>query len=293
MSSVPSRLQRVPLLGEAVDLITPDEVMSFIDRSVKAGMPGLVVNHNFHSLYLIARTPGMRELYDMADLIEVDSAPLLFWGKLTGKPAEWRHRCTYLDWRERFWTLASQRGWRVFYLGGLPGVLETATRRLHALWPAVQIGGCSGYFDATPGSDDNVRVLAEIARFAPDVLLVGMGMPRQELWIAHHYAELGPCVVLPVGGAFDYESGVQKPAPRWMGRLGLEWTFRLAHAPTRLAARYLIEPWTLIPAAVDDLVRAYAPSHAVARPAPAQSSPYKAVKAKGAPASIADTFTPG
>jgi N-acetylglucosaminyldiphosphoundecaprenol N-acetyl-beta-D-mannosaminyltransferase len=273
MKAVSPRAQRIRLLGEAVDLITPDEVMAFIGRCVDAGEGGLIANHNLHSLYLISRTTGMRALYEAADLIEVDSAPMLMWGKLTRKHSERRHRCTYLDWRETFWSLAERRGWRVFYLGGTPGVVNVAIQRLNACWPDAAIGGRDGYFDATPGSADNAAVLADIARFAPNVLLVGMGMPRQELWIAHHYAELGPCVVLPVGGAFDYESGVQRAAPRWMGRFGLEWAFRLAHAPDRLAPRYLLEPWSLLPAAADDLVHAYTLRREASRLAAVQSSP--------------------
>ena len=273
METAPPRPQRIRLLGQAVDLVTPDQVMAFIARTIDAHARGLVANHTLHSLYLTPRTPGMRGVYDAADLIEVDSTPMLLWGKLTRKPTERRHRCTYLDWREAFWTLAAARGWRVYYLGGAPGVAAEATERLGARWPGAVIEGRDGYFNATPGSDDNTLVLGEIARFAPDVLMVGMGMPRQELWVAHHYAELGPCVVLPVGAAFDYEVGVQKAAPRWMGRLGLEWAFRLARAPGRLAARYLVEPWSLIPAAMADLAEAYGPKAASAAQPTIQSSP--------------------
>ncbi|HEY0053078.1 MAG TPA: WecB/TagA/CpsF family glycosyltransferase, partial [Caulobacteraceae bacterium] len=92
--------------------------------------------------------------------------------------------------------------------------------------------------------------------FRPDVLMVGMGMPRQELWILDHFEALPDCVILPVGAAFDYEAGVQAAAPRWMGRLGLEWLFRLAHDPKRLFVRYCVEPWTLVGPALGDLRRA-------------------------------------
>jgi N-acetylglucosaminyldiphosphoundecaprenol N-acetyl-beta-D-mannosaminyltransferase len=80
-----------------------------------------------------------------------------------------------------------------------------------------------------------------------------MGMPRQEAWIADNLAALPDCVVFNVGAAFDYEAGAQKAAPRWMGRLGVEWLFRLVSDPRRLFVRYCVEPWRLAGPAIADL----------------------------------------
>ena len=99
-------------------------------------------------------------------------------------------------------------------------------------------------------------ILAQIDEFKPHVLFVGMGMPRQEAWLLDHAQHLPPCVTFSVGAAFDYEAGVQRAAPRWMGRVGVEWLFRLAHDPRRLFARYCIEPWSLVPVIMADIVTA-------------------------------------
>ena len=96
---------------------------------------------------------------------------------------------------------------------------------------------------------------AEINAFAPHILLVGMGMPRQEAWIVRNHSALGPCAIFSVGAAFDYEAGAQRAAPRWMGKVGLEWLFRLAADPGRLFTRYCIEPWFLVRRALADLFR--------------------------------------
>lgn len=245
--------ERIRLLGESVDLVRPEEVLLHVERSVEAGAQSVVANHNLHSLYLIRRTPGMRRLYDAADLIELDSTPLIHFARLLGYPARAQHRCTYLDWRDHFWSLADRKGWRVLYVGGEDGVAEEAARRLTTRYPGAMVKGLSGYFDATPGSLGNTAVLAAIKDFAPHVLFVGMGMPRQELWIADNLASLPLVPILPVGAAFDYEAGVQKAAPRWMGRLGVEWLFRLFADPKRLFARYCIEPWFLIGPALADV----------------------------------------
>jgi N-acetylglucosaminyldiphosphoundecaprenol N-acetyl-beta-D-mannosaminyltransferase len=99
-------------------------------------------------------------------------------------------------------------------------------------------------------------VLAQIAAFDPQVLLVGMGMPRQETWAMDNRASIKRGAILTVGAAFDYEAGVQTAAPRWTGRLGLEWLARLIGQPGRLAGRYLVEPWSLIGPAIGDVAAA-------------------------------------
>ena len=245
--------ERVRLLGQAMDLVRPEEVMHHLQLAVAEGRKSLIANHNLHSLYLLTRRPELQAFYDRADMVEVDSTPLLWFSRVLGLHSRAFHRCTYLDWRDHFWSLADRKGWRVLYVGGEDGVAEEAARRLTTRYPGAMVKGLSGYFDATPGSLGNTAVLAAIKDFAPHVLFVGMGMPRQELWIADNLASLPPVPILPVGAAFDYEAGVQKAAPRWMGRLGVEWLFRLFADPKRLFTRYCIEPWFLIGPALADV----------------------------------------
>ncbi|MFC5373587.1 WecB/TagA/CpsF family glycosyltransferase [Brevundimonas faecalis] len=250
--------ERVRILGEIVDLMRPEEVLLHVERCVEAGRRSVVANHNLHSLYLLPRTPGMRRIYDLADVVELDSTPLIHFARLLGLHSRPFHRCTYLDWRAHFWSLADRKGWRVLYVGGADGVAEQAAARVSQRYPGAVLKGMTGYFDATPGSAGNEAVLAEVRDFRPDILFVGMGMPRQELWIADNIEALPNAVILPVGAAFDYEAGVQKAAPRWMGRMGIEWLFRLFADPKRLYARYCVEPWFLIGPALKDVREAWA-----------------------------------
>jgi N-acetylglucosaminyldiphosphoundecaprenol N-acetyl-beta-D-mannosaminyltransferase len=78
-------------------------------------------------------------------------------------------------------------------------------------------------------------------------------MPRQEIWITQNFEALPDCAIFSVGAAFDYEAGVQKSAPRWMGKAGVEWLYRLAADPKRLFRRYCVEPWSLLDLIYDDL----------------------------------------
>ncbi len=244
---------RIRLLGGEVDLITPHEVMNRIEDWVVARRSAVIANHNAHSLYLIRRSPQIRAFFDEADLIEVDSTPMIAWGRLLGLPIGPQHRSTYLDWRDDFWRRACAHRWRVFYLGGAPGVAARACDLLCKRWPGLKLAGRDGYFDMNPTGPENRAVVDQIVDFAPNIVLVGMGMPRQELWILQNRMRLPPVVLLSVGAAFDYEAGAQVAAPRWMGRMGVEWLFRLVSQPRRLGYRYLVEPWRLLPAAYSDL----------------------------------------
>ena len=250
--------RRVRLLGGEVDLATPREVLDLIDRRAAAAAGATVIaNHNAHSLFLLRRAPALAEFFAQADLVQIDSTPLILWGRLLGLPMTRAMRSTYLDWRDEFWRLADLRRWRVFYLGGAPGVAKTAAERLASRHPNVLIGEHHGYFDLARRSRENRKVLARIAAFDPDVLMVGLGMPLQETWVLENRATLKRGVVLTVGAAFDYEAGVQRAAPRWTGRLGVEWLARLIGQPRRLAGRYLVEPWSLLGPALQDIGEAF------------------------------------
>jgi N-acetylglucosaminyldiphosphoundecaprenol N-acetyl-beta-D-mannosaminyltransferase len=236
-----------------MDFVRAREVFHFVDGQLDRGRKTVIANHNIHSLALASRIPKLRAFYASADLIEVDSTPVIFWARLMGFDARPFHRCTYLDWRNEFWEMARAKGWRVFFLGCAPGVIDRAMETVRERHPGVELEGRHGYFDATKGSADNAAVLEEIIAYRPDVLLVGMGMPRQELWVHENLASLPTSAVFTVGGAFDYEAGVQAPAPRWLARIGFEWLFRLVTNPRRMFFRYCIEPFYLVPALVDDV----------------------------------------
>lgn len=247
--------RRIRLLGGEVDVMTTDQLMAFVAERVATRRSALIANHNLHSLHLWRRTPEMAALYARADRIEIDSTPLIAWGRLMGEDVSRAHRLTYLDWRETFWSRAAAEGWRVFHLGCAPGVGEAAVDAVRARHPGLSLETRHGYFDMTGA--ENAAVLAAVRDHAPDILFVGMGMPRQEIWIEENQAHLPPCVIMPVGGALAYEAGASATPPRWTGRLGVEWLWRFATEPRRLFHRYFIEPWALAPQAASDLRRLF------------------------------------
>lgn len=248
--------ERVQVLGGAMDLVRPEEVFHFVAGKIAARESAIIANHNLHSLYLVRQDEKIAEFYRKSDLIEVDSVPLIFWARIVGRASRRFHRCTYLDWRDAFWERAIAENWKVFFVGGAPGVSEKAVARIQADWPGAQIQTHHGYFDVASDSAENQAVVDRINAYKPDIVLVGMGMPRQEIWVLENQDKLGPCVSFTVGGAFDYEAGVQRPSPRWMGQVGMEWLFRLMVDPQRLFTRYCLEPWHLMGPALRDLQKA-------------------------------------
>jgi N-acetylglucosaminyldiphosphoundecaprenol N-acetyl-beta-D-mannosaminyltransferase len=263
ITRLPFRLNRRPeerfrVLGGAMDLVKSAEVFHFVTAKIRAGQKAIIANHNLHSLYLIQKEPEIAEFFNRADLIEVDSMPLIFWARINGRASRRFHRATYLDWRDEFWDNVEAQGWRVFFLGSEAGVAERAREKILRQWPNVALETHHGYFDMAPESAENTAVVDKINAFGADIVLVGMGMPRQEIWILRNIERLRACVAFTVGGAFDYEAGVQKPAPRWLGQYGIEWAYRLITDPRRKFHRYCIEPFYLLRPALRDLADALA-----------------------------------
>jgi len=240
---------RVTLLGVVVDPLMIAELNECIAKAVDQGERWIIANHNLHSVYLYHRDPKMRAFFAKAQVVHIDGMSLVYWARVLGYPVTKQHRVTYVDWVHPLMATAAAEGWRVFYLGGKPGVAARAAEKLRQQYPGLVLETRHGYF--TP--EENDAVLEEITRFQPHVLMVGMGMPRQEHWVLDNLERISANAILTAGACFDYVAGVIPTPPRWMGRMGLEWLYRLWSEPRRLARRYLLEPWFLVPLALKDL----------------------------------------
>jgi N-acetylglucosaminyldiphosphoundecaprenol N-acetyl-beta-D-mannosaminyltransferase len=135
---------------------------------------------------------------------------------------------------------AAERGHRVYFLGGAPGVAELAKSKLEAALPAIRIVGTDASRIDVNALGEADEVAERIRLAAPDLILVALGAPKQEIWSYTRAERLKPAVLIGVGASLDFVAGIQKRAPRWMSKVGIEWLFRLAQEPRRLAARYLL-----------------------------------------------------
>jgi len=243
-------MKEIYILGVRLNPLTIDELNGFISRTIKCQKRIVIAGQNMHGIFFYHSDKRRRVYLDHADIVRIDGMALLFWAKLLGYPLSIEHRVTYVDWVHPLMATAEAEGWRVFYLGGKPGVAARAARKLQERYPRLLIRTHHGYF--TP--EENETVLQEIAEFRPHVLMVGMGMPRQEHWVLDNLDRIQANAILTAGACFDYIAGAIPTPPRWMGRMGLEWLYRLFSEPRRLWRRYLVEPWALLPLFLKDLL---------------------------------------
>jgi N-acetylglucosaminyldiphosphoundecaprenol N-acetyl-beta-D-mannosaminyltransferase len=239
-------------LGISVQPMTMAALTDTVVEAVSTNQKCVIANHNMHSLCLfhkeMAEEPDgpFQRYFSRAHRTHIDGMSIVLLARLYGHAANHIHRIGYTDWLPSLMASAVERNWRVFYLGSAPRVVDIGATILRERHPGLQIDYRHGYFDVDPEGSENKRVLQQIADFQPHLLMVGMGMPRQERWIDANRDAIQANVILATGAVLDYVAGVIPTPPRWSGPLGLEWAFRLAAEPRRLAARYLIAPWRLV-----------------------------------------------
>jgi len=188
----------------------------------------IVVTPNSTSLIMAGRDPNLLSAYAQADLVLPDGIGVVWASRILGAPLS--ERVTGVDLAERLLSRAGASGMRVFLLGGRPGVAARAAVRLMARYPGLKIVGTHhGYFE------DDDEVIRRIAGVNPELVLVGMGVPRQERFMLNARGKLAGTVMIGVGGALDLFAGDCRRAPEGWQRLGLEWFYRLLHEPHRIA----------------------------------------------------------
>jgi N-acetylglucosaminyldiphosphoundecaprenol N-acetyl-beta-D-mannosaminyltransferase len=246
---------RYRLVDVEVDALTVDDLNCIVKNTIEEQEQRIIANHNLHSVYLYHRTPKMRALYRRADYVHIDGMSLIFLGQLLGLPLTKEHRVTYMDWVGPLLREACTGQWKLFYLGARPKVVAAGADRIRNRYPNIELAYHHGYFDRSPDSSENRSVIAAINEFAPDVLMVGMGMPRQEGWIADNVDRISARVILSSGACIDYIAGATPTPPRWTGKIGLEWLYRFLQEPRRLWYRNLVEPWPVLLRFLRNLVR--------------------------------------
>jgi N-acetylglucosaminyldiphosphoundecaprenol N-acetyl-beta-D-mannosaminyltransferase len=226
---------RVNVLGVGVDPLTAEELNAEIGRLVRERKRGLVLNVNAHCLNLCYEDSELRDFLNGAEIVFCDGAGVMLAARILGRriPA----RITYADWAWQLAAFAAAEGFSLFFLGARPGVAQAAARRLRERYPDLKVSGVRhGYFDRS----ENEAVVEEINAAAPDILLVGLGMPLQERWLMQNAHRLDVALALTGGAVFDYVSGRLGRGPSLLIRNGFEWLARLLAEPRRLWRRYLV-----------------------------------------------------
>jgi N-acetylglucosaminyldiphosphoundecaprenol N-acetyl-beta-D-mannosaminyltransferase len=191
---------------------------------------------NAHSLVEANKNPQLRAALN-ADLVEPDGVPLVWLARRRGANAE---RVAGPDFLPELVRRGIPLGRSHFFFGGAPGVPEELARRLAEAYPGVRIAGTLSPPFRAPTPEEDESLVTEVNAARPDYVWVGLGTPKQDLWVAEHRARLDASALLAVGAAFDFHAGTKRRAPRWMQRSGTEWLFRLISEPRRLAGRYTV-----------------------------------------------------
>lgn len=228
-------MKSVQILNCKINAATMAGAVDWARDWIYTGRRGYVCTVNVAILMMMRSDASLRAFVDRASLIVADGQPLLWASQLQGDPLP--ERVTGIDLIDELCALAAKEGFGVYFLGAKRAVIETAADRLAARHPGLQVCGVAdGYFDPDEGSS-RARAIAESGA---RILVVGMGVPRQEQFIENHWDELGVELAIPVGGSFDVIAGATRRAPVWLQRIGMEWFFRLMQEPRRLWKRYLV-----------------------------------------------------
>lgn len=225
----------VPILGIAV---TPMTALETAVWATEASGKRLLLNHNLHSAYCFQSDEEFRQFYERADRVVIDGAPIKILARLRDHRITASHRIGSTDWIAAL--SETQSSGTLLVYGAAPESNRLAVQNLREqLCPGGwKVEGLDGYTAET----EAVQWLRDQS---PTLVIVGLGMPLQERFLHRNWDILPDATYATVGGAIDYVAGTNQLAPRWLGDIGLEWAWRLAHAPRRLAHRYLVEPLKL------------------------------------------------
>jgi N-acetylglucosaminyldiphosphoundecaprenol N-acetyl-beta-D-mannosaminyltransferase len=233
----PALPEPVRVWGLPLTPLTFGQAVEAIDALIQAGKPSYFVTANLHYAMLTASDPRLAPINERAALILADGMPLVW-------ASRWRRkrlpeRVAGSDLLPALCGWAGRCGYRVFLLGGGPGIAEEAARRLIGQFPGLRVVGTAAPVLENLSIEERERLFADIRAAQPHLLFAALGQPKGELWLAEHLSALRVPVVAQIGASLDFLAGKVPRSPTWMQRSGLEWVYRLYREPRRLLFRYV------------------------------------------------------
>ena len=227
----------VAVLGVPFHNVTMDETIAFVDEKIRDRGFHQIATANVDFLIHAMRDKEMQEILCSCDLVIPDGMPILWGARLLG--AALKERVCGVDLVPRLAELSAREGHSMFILGASEQNSFRAAENLKQRYPGLRIAGRHSPPVMPLDRMNHEDILRRIDRANPDILLVAMGNPKQEKWLAMHRHRLSVPVCIGVGGSIDFVAGAVKRAPRWMQSSGLEWVYRMQQEPRRLAQRYI------------------------------------------------------
>ncbi len=231
---------RIAVLNVMIDVVTMKEAVTTVKQFVLQKKPHLIVTPNAEMIMMANKDKQLAHIINKADLVIPDGAGVVWAARYQGNLMP--ERVAGYDLVQCLLREAVNEKYRIYLFGGAPGVADKARKIAEDRFPGVKIVGTrNGFFN----KQEEAEILNEIKTCQPDILLVALGVPRQEKWLDEYKDELRVPAAIGVGGTFDVMAGLVQRAPLWMQRSNLEWLFRLLSEPKR-AIRMLALPHFVI-----------------------------------------------
>lgn len=241
--------ERIDILGLSVDDVDMDTAVERIAGFVQTKSMHQVVTADASMVVTASIDSEFLSITKAASMVTSDGAGILWASRKLGLGI--KNKCSGVDLAERLVAESSSRKWHIFFFGAAPGVAAKAATEMKSRYPGCNIVGTrDGFFDA----EASASVAAEIAACEPDIVLVALGIPKQEKWIFQYGNLTGAKVCIGVGGTLDVFSGTVQRAPVWMQKRGLEWFYRLTSDPRQIRNR--IQKQKLLPKFVGMVLKA-------------------------------------
>lgn len=238
-------MTKVQLFDIQFDNFDFDDLLDFMDQAIANQKPSYVLTCNVDHLMKLESDSLFKTIYEEADVIVADGVPLVWASRILHKPL--KKKVSGSDMLQELGRALEERQYRLFFLGAADGVAEAARLELLKKFPHLQVVGCySPSYGFETNDIENEQIVSMLKEVRPDIVLVGVGAPKQEKWIYKHYQDYRVPVSIGVGATFDFLSGTVKRAPVLFQRTGFEWLWRLCQEPSRLWRRYLVEDMRFI-----------------------------------------------
>lgn len=238
-------MARIKFMNTCIDNLTMSETLNEIDKLIQKKICSYVVTPNVDHIVRLEKDEELQKVYKNASLILTDGKPLIWISKWYKTPI--KEKISGSDLFPRVCQLAANKNYTMYLLGAAEGVADTAARNLMKKYPGLNIVGTySPPFGFEKNEQEMNKIKTQIQEVHPDILIVGLGCPKQEKFMYYHCKELGVPISFGLGASIDFEAGNIKRAPKWMSNHGLEWLYRFSKEPKRLFKRYFVDDLKII-----------------------------------------------
>jgi N-acetylglucosaminyldiphosphoundecaprenol N-acetyl-beta-D-mannosaminyltransferase len=227
------------LLGRKITCITTTSLLNKIHSACRTGKKITVANYNVNSFNMSVQFPWFFDFLQTSDVAHCDGLGVVYALRFMGYELPLEYRVSYSVLMPKLLDHCNQNRLSVYLLGTKPQYLDAAVANLREQYPTAEINGHHGYFQFD-NEEASMKIVEDINRVKPNILIVGMGMPIQEYWVQRYRDRLDVNAILVGGAVIDRMAGAVPECPEVLSNNGLEWLFRLVREPKRLMTRYAL-----------------------------------------------------